>query len=562
MPERLVAGAVQSRSARFRIRGTIAPAQSLSAMTWLRRTLALTVLVAASALAVATAKAPAAAPPSSSTEVKIEAKLQQLLKPALKAAAKPQVHNLIRQIAGRQSDGDTNALWSTIIREAEANRYVQPNAPDWMELKRVLLQFQSIDSWSYEPQVYIPNYEDLPAAATVPMVVKPADESTDSVPGYGLSLSGQVIQWDDPIDEAYSDTHEVWVLSVNEGSATDPGGPTLPVPTPTADSARRDGAAKTTGPGQGPSTRDTNAVCNQTGVRNPRGLEYMLRWRVPDRRSFGGWFDGKREMRFVIIGTAGSIIKNYTFPYKVRRQTIDRWQTFPSDMFITTWDTAVIGSILAVQWYELDGGNSTNTTITVPLPGGASISTTISTGKQDDDGGLAVVQFSESTYLTYDTGQVQFQMCTQGGDGGTGNPNIACGALAVASTTAGGGYSASRATDCIESTREGGDYSWMNDGINDPSVNPEWLQVDLGVNRTFQRVVIFSTDGLPPLDFDVQAWNGTTFVNVASLRGNTLNVIVLPLAAPVTTRLVRIYGYSGPQVQPRFIRINEVELFA
>lgn len=87
----------------------------------------------------------------------------------------------------------------------------------------------------------------------------------------------------------------------------------------------------------------------------------------------------------------------------------------------------------------------------MPVQGGGSISTQVQTQDRDDDGGSQAVMFNESTYLEYNTGRVRFNMCSTGGDGGSGGDNLACGATASASSTF-GGYSAARTTDCDNNT--------------------------------------------------------------------------------------------------------------
>lgn len=492
----------------------------------------------ASAAPVTAAPAPAAAP---TVDAQIETQLRNMLTETLTVSANSQLRALTRNIVGRQFDGDTNALLSTVIAEAEASNIVNTGATWWQTLKAKTLNF-SVNGNHYDPQIYIPNYgEGALPTSVVDLAVAPANEFATSVPGYYMDLNGVVRTTTYPIDEARVASYEVWVLSVNE--RVNLGGSTAVVPEK-ALATRKAGAARL-------------AACNPTGVRNDQGAEYLQRWRVPDKNSFGGLFEGKREMKLVVIGQNGGIIKTYFFP-KVKRNVIDQWQN--SDVFITTWDRAVWGNAMAYQWFELDGGGTTSTTITIPVQNGPSISTTVSGQERDDNGGGAAVLFTESTNQLYDTGLVQFNMCSTGGDGGTGNDNLACGAIASASSTF-SGYAPARATDCNPDTRLGGAYSWANNSGTYPPNNPEWLQADFGVNRSFSRVIVRTSAGYPIRDFDVQVWNGVTFLTVASVRGNTA------LSAQVTfpsrtARLIRISGRSGPTHQPGYVRVNELEVYA
>ncbi|WP_165945167.1 discoidin domain-containing protein [Micromonospora sp. KC723] len=504
------------------------------------------------------AAAPAAVPSPPQVEVQIHSRLQNLLTPALSAAADTQVRALVRNIVARQFDGDTNALWSTVIQEAEESYIVDPYASDWLALKDAVAQFHNIDGYRFDPQVYIPNFDEgIVPASTVTMAVAPADQNATSTTGYRLDQSGNVETISSPIDETYVETNEVWVLSVNERIDTGEAAHIADSPAP-GKVKKGSQAVKGIDAGDADATKiGPMSVCNPTGLRNNQGEEYLQRWRVPNKNSFGGLFEGKREMRLVVVTSTGVVIKNYLFP-KVKRKHIDQWQN--SNVFITTWDRAVWGEAMGYQWYELDGGKTTSSTISVPIQGGGTISTTVTSQERDDDGGSTAVLFSESTYREYDTGPVRFNMCSQGGDGGTGNDNFACGAIASASSTF-SGYSPSRTTDCNRDTRLGGSYSWANALGTWPPSNPEWVQADFGVNRTIRRVVVYTSAGYPIRDFDVQVWNGVTYVTVASVTGNTQLAVTVNFTAR-TTRIVRILGRSGPNHQQTYVRVNELEAYA
>lgn len=510
------------------------------------------------------AAAAPAPPPIPWIQIELHNRLQNLLGPALRVAgSNTQVRAVVRYMVGWQFDGDTNALWSDIISEAEASDIVDPWDPDWVALKNAVAQFQNVDGYNYDPQVYIPNYDEgIVPASTVTMAVAPADETATSTTGYQLDWGGGAMPVA-TIDEAYVATNEVWVLSVNERIEL---GPNTVTVTNSGDSAKQAEADKNTKAGPpAPAAKapagsgaHTLANCNPTGIRNPRGEEYLKQWRVWND-TFGSLFEGKREMRLVVISATGFVIKNYFFG-KIKKKDIDDWQH--SDLFLTTWDEAVWGKAMGYQWYELDGGRTTSSTISVPSQNGSpAISTTISRQENDDDAGGTAVLRTESANREYDTGHVLFNLCTQGGDGGTGGTdNLACGALASASSTY-SGYGAFRATDCDRDTRLGGPYSWANDWYTYPPANPEWIQADFGVDKTIGRVVVYTSEGYPIRDFDVQVWNGATYVTVGSVNGNTQLTITVTFS-PRTTRLVRILGRSGPDHQPGFVRVNELEAYA
>jgi len=491
--------------------------------------------------------APAAAIPND--DVVIESRLRNLLHPMLTVAQDTQVRALVRNAVSRQFDGDTNALLSTVVSEAEESFIVDPNAPEWVALKNGIAQFQNINGYAYEPQIYIPNQDEgvIPQDNVV-MAVAPADEQAISTTGYTLDPNGQIRELDTPVTEAYAETYELWVLSVNE--QIDTGGDTVVTTTQVADAEQAAGSddARKEGGDAG-----VMAVCNPTGLRNNRGHEYLRQFRVPDPGSFGGLFEGKLEMKVIVIGSGGAIIRSAYFG-KIKKKHLRNWQ-YP-DLFLTSWDRAQLGDVWGYLWYEADGGSTISVTLNIKVIG----SVTVSWQKRDDSAGDAPVWFTESTYQQYDTGSVEFNVCSTGGDGGTGYDNFARTGIAAASSTF-PGYSPARVNDGSTNTGLGGEHSWANDWGTYPPNNPEWLQVDFGVDKTFRRVVVYTSEGYPIRDFDVQVWNGVTFVTVASVTNNTSLSVTLTFSAR-TSRLVRILGRSGPTHQPGYVRVNELEVYA
>ncbi|MDP9793295.1 hypothetical protein J2S43_001807 [Catenuloplanes nepalensis] len=493
---------------------------------------------------------PTSVPPVSQIDQELYNRMLNVLDPALEVAVDTQMRVLVRNAVARQFDGDTNTLWSTVIQEAEEAGVADPNAPSWQQLKNAVANFQGVLGYDYEPQIYIPNWgEGVYAGSAVTVTVAPASETAASAPGYRIDQYGNVSQI--TVDEAYADVNEVWVLSVNE-RIREGGG--IETALPDAVDTKAGPEAPAAGAGMG-----TSAVCNPTGLRNPKGAEYFRRWKVTND-NFGELFEGKREMRMVIITSNGFVLRNHYFS-KVKKKHVKNWQD--TETFITTWDQSVYGSVMAYQWYEVDGGKTVNTTVSVPLQGGGSVSTTISKQEKDDEAGSAVVYFGESTYTTYDTSRVAFEVCSQGGDGGTGgDQNFACGALASASSTyPHEGYAPSRVTDCNKDTRLGGPYSWSNAATLYPPTNPQWVQADFGVERTVRRVVVYTSAGYPIRDYDVQVWNGLNYLTVAEVRGNTALQVTSTFSLR-NTRLIRILGRSGPAHQQLHVRVNELEAYA
>lgn len=141
-----------------------------------------------------------------------------------------------------------------------------------------------------------------------------------------------------------------------------------------------------------------------------------------------------------------------------------------------------------------------------------------------------------------------------------GNVNLAIGATATAQSTF-SGYSPARVNDGSRNTTVGGAYSWTNAHTSGTDGRvPQWLQLDFGVNKTFSRVDIYTSTGYIMRDYDVQYWNGTSWVTLVTVTGNTL-VQRSHTFASTSARLVRIYARSGSTSQPWYVRVNEFEVY-
>ncbi len=498
-------------------------------------------------------------PAGDQNDMILRSMLSELVSPILRTTAGTSFQNLVRAIAARQFDGDSNALMSTVITEAETSGIVNPSSPDWIAFKNGVAGFGNVNGHAYLPQIFIPNYEDgLLLNNPIRMAVA-GDRGQSTLPAYTLS-GGDVVPTT-PVTESYAETREVWVLTVNDelgGGALDAGalGATPAVAGPRPLSASFAGVGRT----------GAKAVCNPTGLRNDRGLEYLSWLRVPNVSAVEDWWQGKLEIRMITVARGGAEIKNASFG-KIKRA--DARDGINWEMFMTTWERATLGDYWAYKWVEEDSGP----TLEISLGLGAWIKDLLGVPvtldikarfeAKHDDMGAGVVGFTESTYLTYSTGAVEWRVCSVGGDGGTGHDNFARQATAAASSTY-SGYAPARVNDGDRDTNLGGGYSWANNsgGVSYP---PQWVQLDFGTTKTFRRIVIFTSQGYPIRDFDIQVWNGFTWTTPTggAVRGNTdLQVTVNFTLGAQTSRLVRVYGLSGPTHQPGYVRVNEFEVYA
>jgi hypothetical protein len=144
------------------------------------------------------------------------------------------------------------------------------------------------------------------------------------------------------------------------------------------------------------------------------------------------------------------------------------------------------------------------------------------------------------------------------------------GATALASSTYSPGYGPAGA---IDGRRSGATWG-VSGGWNDSTSRafPDWLQVNFNRTRTIDHVVVYSVQDnyqspVEPTDtmtftrygltsFQVQGWNGSSWVTLGSVSGNNLVKRTLSFA-PYTTDRIRIY-VTGSQ-DGVWSRITEVE---
>ncbi len=162
-----------------------------------------------------------------------------------------------------------------------------------------------------------------------------------------------------------------------------------------------------------------------------------------------------------------------------------------------------------------------------------------------------------------------------GAGGGGGSTNFALasnGAGALASSTyVLSGYNFNVAS-IIDNERAGANWG-HNGGWNDATSNsfPDWVEVDFNGSKTIDHVVVYTvqdnyTSPIEPTNtltfsqygitaFDVLAWNGSSWITLASVTGNNLVKRTVNFS-PTTTTRIRIQVNSALN---SYSRITEVE---
>jgi microsomal dipeptidase-like Zn-dependent dipeptidase len=146
---------------------------------------------------------------------------------------------------------------------------------------------------------------------------------------------------------------------------------------------------------------------------------------------------------------------------------------------------------------------------------------------------------------------------------GTGvGTNLARQATAAASSTycSGSGehcYSAGRVNDGDASTVLGGFHSWAN---ANGAAMPQWVELRWGVPVTASRVELFTTAGYELRSYEIQYLSGGSWLPLVTVTDNTLAHRSHSFAPSSMTGL-RVLGREGPNDQPGYVRVNEIEVY-
>lgn len=503
------------------------------------------------------------APASSEDDAVLRGMLQNMMQPVLTLAQNWYFRDAVYNRAGAAFDGDTNALLTEVMTDLEQSGVIDTSSPEWQSLSAQVAAFSNVNGEEHHPQIYIPNYGNVVSADSVTVVIVDDDPNVEAVPAYQIDWAGNVT-FVGYVDEAYAEWNEVWVLSLNERIAMDPRALALVREFNEAIEASESAAADRS---SGEAQAMGFITCNPTGLRNNKGMEYLKNFRIPTReqlRSVESWLSGQVEPRVIVVAKRGMEVGN-RYLYKRSRGAILDPNGVPVEVQLTAWDRSLLGDHWVYKWVEIDGGSPRSQHLGLDEPTETLLGVDPTANvhayfeRKYDNMGFARVTFSDSTYTEYDTGWIKFKVCSVGGEGSTGNTNLALAATVAASSTY-PGYAPERVNDGNQSTALGGGTSWSNYGY-DAGYPPQWIQLDFGVNKTFTRVVVFTSSGYPIRDYDIQTFNPTLgWQTAASINGNTALSVTTTFPAR-TARLIRIYARSGPTHQPGFTRVNEFEVY-
>jgi hypothetical protein len=122
------------------------------------------------------------------------------------------------------------------------------------------------------------------------------------------------------------------------------------------------------------------------------------------------------------------------------------------------------------------------------------------------------------------------------------------------------GYAPSNVIDGNTDTKVGSATSWANAHSYGPDGRlPQWLEVALPVQRVIEGITLYTSAGYVIKDYDAEFWADSAWQPLLQQRGNGQTVVNHSFPA-ITARRIRIVGRRGPDNQPSYVRINELQI--
>jgi hypothetical protein len=127
------------------------------------------------------------------------------------------------------------------------------------------------------------------------------------------------------------------------------------------------------------------------------------------------------------------------------------------------------------------------------------------------------------------------------------------------------GYTATTITDGVNDPYGGASSTWASD--ESPSL-PHWVEIDMGVTRTVDRVAVcwawneFRDAWMTSQQYKIQAWNGSSYVDLATVTDPTAGAVTVRSFAPVYTDRIRIWqpANAGPPEYTSVMWLSELEV--
>gem|GEM_PF-1517444 len=224
-------------------------------------------------------------------------------------------------------------------------------------------------------------------------VLKGAYNNDYSVPGYTLNSNGDLI-YNRNVTEEDAWENDVYVIGEEEIIIYDSDTEFIVAP----DDLNGGGG------GSGGS--------GSSNIRTDSRAEHGGLVQVTDLNAIEHWFSGKLEFKLVVTGvsgSAGTVIRNLAYP-KRRRKNFKNQAWYDYGTFLFNWNKSNLGNWNVESWFELDGGKSSEVTITMPGQNGApTTSVKIPSQDRDDNLGSSIVQFTDRLDQAYPISYMNFK---------------------------------------------------------------------------------------------------------------------------------------------------------
>jgi len=304
---------------------------------------------------------------------------QQTMKEVLSMARNQVFKEFVLSECLKQKHGDYNVYIKDIITNFKGN-------PDYEKgittLEKLVSQIKAISD-NREPNVFYPKAENIDRERRLSSVAQtqtnfleePVGVFQDvynpdySSPGYIVNIDNNLVFYDN-ITEEYAWDNDVWVIGEEENVSPE---------------------------------NMIAAPEDLLSARTQGGAEYGGIIQCTDLNAIEHWTSGKLEFKIFILNSSGGQISVRAFGKWARKNFRDqKWKDFGH--FVGNWNTSTFGNWMYENWIEEDGGSSSSITITMPPPTGQSgptISTTFPSKNQDDNLGLATIQFTDNITQVY-----------------------------------------------------------------------------------------------------------------------------------------------------------------
>lgn len=326
---------------------------------------------------------------------------EKTLKTSLVLLNDKEIKDFVLQECLKQKSGDYTVALKDIVTKFSSKSGFENSIKTLNEL---VLEIRKINGGT-EPMIFYPRAETIednnislnksdkliktfnsdPISDVLPIAVIQGEHLPDySTPGYSIDFNGQTVYVQD-ITEEYAWENDVFVIGSEEFNT------------------------------MGLSMPDNEALNHQPApispiLRNNGHSEHAGLIQVTDLNAIEHWMKGKLEFKLRIFLQNGGDPLTIDFP-KVKRKHFRDQQWYNYNYFVGSWNNANIGNVMREKWIEDDEGRSVPATITFPASQYQPFAVTYSypAKENDDDLGLALVQFTDDLDQIYNLSHLNFK---------------------------------------------------------------------------------------------------------------------------------------------------------